>query len=232
MWSHLLQVFAFEKTFHRAGLLILNCRFRDCLTRVLDHRLTCPLCVSKLSVGDYFRGTTAVLDQAIQFLFPKERPLQQGANDEPSSDNVSLLIAVEHTVHWYTVCQAICTLHDNLSIFLTLARHGNTRRRTLYKCIVNEQRFDLLPFATGFSICVYQCIPRGGVSTLRKWAPLSSVGATMFGESHQNVCHDQPGPQWGQAYAIWDHSGGEGRHLSAGWSHYTVHSRNPALQGD
>lgn len=43
---------------------------RDCLTRVLDHRLSCPLCVCQLSVGDYLRGTTEVLDRAIQFLFP------------------------------------------------------------------------------------------------------------------------------------------------------------------
>ncbi|KAH1003796.1 hypothetical protein HUJ04_003650 [Dendroctonus ponderosae] len=65
---------------------------RDCLTRVLDHRLTCPLCVSKLSVGDYFRGTTAVLDQATQFLFPKKRPHQQCGSDEHSSDNVSVFV--------------------------------------------------------------------------------------------------------------------------------------------
>ncbi|XP_050311676.1 LON peptidase N-terminal domain and RING finger protein 1-like [Anthonomus grandis grandis] len=45
---------------------------RDCLTRVLDHRLTCPLCVSPLSVGDYFRGTTRILDQAVKLLFPGE----------------------------------------------------------------------------------------------------------------------------------------------------------------
>lgn len=43
---------------------------RDCLTRVLDHRLSCPLCVRQLSVSDYLRGTTEVLDGAIQFLFP------------------------------------------------------------------------------------------------------------------------------------------------------------------
>lgn len=44
---------------------------RDCLTRVLDHRLSCPLCVCQLSVGDYLRGTSEVLEQAIQFLFPE-----------------------------------------------------------------------------------------------------------------------------------------------------------------
>lgn len=38
---------------------------------MLDHRLSCPLCVCGLSVGDYLRGTTEVLDQAIQFLFPE-----------------------------------------------------------------------------------------------------------------------------------------------------------------
>lgn len=45
---------------------------RGCLTRVLDHRLSCPLCMAALNVGDYSRGSTVVLQQAIQFLVPKD----------------------------------------------------------------------------------------------------------------------------------------------------------------
>ncbi|KAJ8943583.1 hypothetical protein NQ318_006585 [Aromia moschata] len=45
---------------------------RGCLTRVLDHRLACPLCMAPLRVGDYSRGTTEVLRQAIGFLVPDE----------------------------------------------------------------------------------------------------------------------------------------------------------------
>ncbi|KAJ8919896.1 hypothetical protein NQ315_006425 [Exocentrus adspersus] len=45
---------------------------RGCLTRVLDHRLSCPLCMAALNVADYSRGSTAVLQQAIQFLVPKD----------------------------------------------------------------------------------------------------------------------------------------------------------------
>lgn len=45
---------------------------RDCLTRVLDHGLSCPLCMAALSVRDYSRGTTEVLQYAIKILFPEE----------------------------------------------------------------------------------------------------------------------------------------------------------------
>ncbi|XP_018570108.1 LON peptidase N-terminal domain and RING finger protein 2 isoform X2 [Anoplophora glabripennis] len=45
---------------------------RGCLTRVLDHRLSCPLCMATLNVRDYSRGSTVVLQQAIQFLVPKD----------------------------------------------------------------------------------------------------------------------------------------------------------------
>lgn len=45
---------------------------RDCLTRVLDHGLSCPLCMAVLSIGDYSRGTTEVLKQAIKILVPEE----------------------------------------------------------------------------------------------------------------------------------------------------------------
>lgn len=45
---------------------------RDCLTRVLDHGLSCPLCMAVLSVGDYSRETTDVLQQAIKILLPEE----------------------------------------------------------------------------------------------------------------------------------------------------------------
>ncbi|CAH1989069.1 unnamed protein product [Acanthoscelides obtectus] len=45
---------------------------RGCLTRVLDHGLSCPLCMASLNVSDYSRGTTEVLQQAIQFLIPDD----------------------------------------------------------------------------------------------------------------------------------------------------------------
>ncbi|RZB39937.1 LON peptidase N-terminal domain and RING finger protein 2, partial [Asbolus verrucosus] len=45
---------------------------RGCLTRVLDHGLSCPLCMASLSVKDYSRGSSVILDQAIRFLLPKE----------------------------------------------------------------------------------------------------------------------------------------------------------------
>lgn len=45
---------------------------RSCLIRVLDHRLSCPLCMNPLSIADYSRGTTFVLQEAIQFLLPDE----------------------------------------------------------------------------------------------------------------------------------------------------------------
>ncbi|XP_060519343.1 LON peptidase N-terminal domain and RING finger protein 1 [Cylas formicarius] len=45
---------------------------RDCLTRVLDHRLTCPLCTHPLEVGDYFKRTTLLLDDAVRILIPEE----------------------------------------------------------------------------------------------------------------------------------------------------------------
>ncbi|KAJ8983463.1 hypothetical protein NQ317_014921 [Molorchus minor] len=45
---------------------------RGCLTRVLDHRLACPLCMAPLSVRDYSRGSTEVLQPAIQFLVPRD----------------------------------------------------------------------------------------------------------------------------------------------------------------
>ncbi|XP_066260354.1 LON peptidase N-terminal domain and RING finger protein 3 [Euwallacea similis] len=69
---------------------------RDCLTRVLDHRLTCPLCVSKLSVGDYFRATTGVLDQAIQFLFPNfsNKHVSSSQNDDVPDQNIEVPVFV------------------------------------------------------------------------------------------------------------------------------------------
>ncbi|CAG9816101.1 unnamed protein product [Phaedon cochleariae] len=45
---------------------------RGCLTRVLDHGLSCPLCMASLSLADYSRGTTEVLQQAIRFLVPDD----------------------------------------------------------------------------------------------------------------------------------------------------------------
>ncbi|XP_072400012.1 LON peptidase N-terminal domain and RING finger protein 3 [Diabrotica undecimpunctata] len=45
---------------------------RGCLTRVLDHGLSCPLCMSSLTTGDYSRASTEVLLQAIQFLVPQD----------------------------------------------------------------------------------------------------------------------------------------------------------------
>ncbi|XP_008199510.3 LON peptidase N-terminal domain and RING finger protein 2 [Tribolium castaneum] len=45
---------------------------KGCLTRVLDHGLSCPLCMASLSLKDYSRGITVVLDQAIRFLLPRE----------------------------------------------------------------------------------------------------------------------------------------------------------------
>ncbi|XP_063910969.1 LON peptidase N-terminal domain and RING finger protein 1 [Zophobas morio] len=45
---------------------------KACLTRVLDHGLSCPLCMAPLSVKDYSRGSSVILDQAIKFLLPKE----------------------------------------------------------------------------------------------------------------------------------------------------------------
>lgn len=40
--------------------------------RVLDHGLSCPLCMASLSVKDYSRGVSVVLDQAVKLLLPKE----------------------------------------------------------------------------------------------------------------------------------------------------------------
>jgi hypothetical protein len=45
---------------------------KGCLTRVLDHGLSCPLCMAPLSVRDYSRGSSVILDQAIRFLLPQE----------------------------------------------------------------------------------------------------------------------------------------------------------------
>nr|XP_023019065.1 LON peptidase N-terminal domain and RING finger protein 1 [Leptinotarsa decemlineata] len=45
---------------------------RGCLTRVLDHGLSCPLCMAPLNILDYSRGSTEVLQQAIQFLIPED----------------------------------------------------------------------------------------------------------------------------------------------------------------
>ncbi|XP_049819116.1 LON peptidase N-terminal domain and RING finger protein 3 isoform X2 [Aethina tumida] len=45
---------------------------RDCLTRVLDYGLSCPLCKSQLTVSDYARGYTMALGRAITFLARKE----------------------------------------------------------------------------------------------------------------------------------------------------------------
>lgn len=45
---------------------------RGCLTRVLDHGLSCPLCMASLSVKDYSRGCSVVLDQAVRFLLPED----------------------------------------------------------------------------------------------------------------------------------------------------------------
>lgn len=45
---------------------------RGCLTRVLDHGLACPLCMAPLSVRDYSRGCSVILEQAIKFLLPLE----------------------------------------------------------------------------------------------------------------------------------------------------------------
>ncbi|CAG9855662.1 unnamed protein product [Phyllotreta striolata] len=45
---------------------------RGCLTRVLDHRLSCPLCMAPLNITDYSRGATEILQEAIRFLVPRD----------------------------------------------------------------------------------------------------------------------------------------------------------------
>ncbi|KAG5875992.1 hypothetical protein JTB14_026197 [Gonioctena quinquepunctata] len=45
---------------------------RSCLARVLDHGLSCPLCMTPLNILEYSRGCTEVLQQAIRFLVPED----------------------------------------------------------------------------------------------------------------------------------------------------------------
>lgn len=45
---------------------------RGCLVRVLDHGLSCPLCVTPLSNSEQSRGTTYSLEHAMRLLVPEE----------------------------------------------------------------------------------------------------------------------------------------------------------------
>lgn len=57
---------------------------RGCLTRVLDHGLSCPLCMTALNISDYSRGSTDVLQQAIKFLVPEDYNERMSINMEES----------------------------------------------------------------------------------------------------------------------------------------------------
>lgn len=39
---------------------------RECLARVFDHGLACPLCMTSLKISEQFRGETIILTQALQ----------------------------------------------------------------------------------------------------------------------------------------------------------------------
>ncbi|XP_057663705.1 LON peptidase N-terminal domain and RING finger protein 1 [Diorhabda carinulata] len=58
---------------------------RGCLTRVLDHGLPCPLCMTSLTISDYSRGSTEVLQEAIKFLVPQDYNERLAINLEESS---------------------------------------------------------------------------------------------------------------------------------------------------
>ncbi|XP_022917918.1 LON peptidase N-terminal domain and RING finger protein 1 [Onthophagus taurus] len=45
---------------------------RDCLARVVDHGLACPLCMAPLSPNDLSRGSTKILDQAMRIIVPSQ----------------------------------------------------------------------------------------------------------------------------------------------------------------
>lgn len=45
---------------------------RNCLTRVLDHGLACPLCMAPLSAFSPLRGSTYVLQHALKIIAPHE----------------------------------------------------------------------------------------------------------------------------------------------------------------
>ncbi|XP_076262889.1 LON peptidase N-terminal domain and RING finger protein 2 isoform X2 [Rhynchophorus ferrugineus] len=64
---------------------------RDCLTRVLDHRLACPLCRSSLSSYEYFKGTTELLNSILQSLLPEEN---QSQIEKSPTDNIEKCVPV------------------------------------------------------------------------------------------------------------------------------------------
>ncbi|KAL1517172.1 hypothetical protein ABEB36_000971 [Hypothenemus hampei] len=97
---------------------------RDCLTRVLDHRLSCPLCVSRLAVGDYFRGTTQILDQAIQMLFPQENLKGPPGSHEDCTVQVPVFVCTN------AFPGVACTLYVNAPRYRLLIR----------RCLQNKEK--------------------------------------------------------------------------------------------
>lgn len=58
---------------------------RECLARVLDHGLACPLCMSPLQASEQLRGQTAVLGKALSIIGTDESLTERGLSNKENS---------------------------------------------------------------------------------------------------------------------------------------------------